>query len=92
MIVSFADREAQKIFDGSHSRRHRGLEHIIERKLRALHRSAVLSDLKVPPGNRLEVLKGDRIGQYSIRVNDQYRVCFQWEDGNASQVEIVDYH
>jgi len=92
MIVSFADREAKKIFDGAHSRRYACLEQIIERKLRALHRAMVLGDLVNPPGNRLEALKGDRSGQYSIRINNQFRICFQWEGQNAYEVEIVDYH
>ena len=92
MIVAFADREAQRIFDGSRSRKYRGLEHVIERKLRSLHRAVALNDLRVPPGNRLEMLKRDRAGQYSIRINDQYRICFEWEGGHASQVEITDYH
>jgi proteic killer suppression protein len=92
MIVSFADREAKKIFDGARSRRYAAVEQIIERKLRALHRARVLSDLANPPGNRLEALKGDRSGQYSIRVNNQFRICFQWEERDAYEVEIVDYH
>ena len=62
------------------------------RKLRQLEISARLDDLRVPPGNRLEALRGDRAGQYSIRINDQYRLCFRWSDGGAEDVEIVDYH
>ena len=62
------------------------------RKLEQIDSISVLDDLKVPPGNKLEQLSGDRPGQYSIRINDQYRVCFVWQDGNADQVEIVDYH
>jgi proteic killer suppression protein len=62
------------------------------RRLRILHRAATLDDLRVPPGNRLEALKGDRRGQYSIRVNDQYRICFRWEHGEAWDVELTDYH
>jgi proteic killer suppression protein len=92
MIVTFVDREAKKIFDGAHSRRYTALESIIERKLRALHRAMDLGDLVNPPGNRLEALKGDRLGQYSIRVNNQFRICFRWEERNAFEVEIVDYH
>ena len=92
MIVSFADREAKKIFDGAHSRRYGALEHMIERKLRALNRAMVLSDLANPPGNRLEALQGDRAGSYSIRVNNQFRICFRWEERDAYEVEIVDYH
>ena len=92
MIVSFADVEAERIFDGARSRRFRGLEHIIERKLRSLHQAATLADLMNPPGNRLEILRQDRAGQHSIRVNDRYRVCFRWQEGNAHEVEVVDYH
>ena len=65
---------------------------VAERKLQMLHRATRLDDLRVPPNNRLELLKGDRAGRYSIRVNDQWRVCFRFEDGNALDVEIVDYH
>ncbi len=92
MIVSFADVEAKKIFDGAHSRRYSSIEEVIERKLRMLHRAVVLTDLLNPPGNRLEALKGNRAGQYSIRINQQYRICFRWEDQHVHEVEIVDYH
>jgi proteic killer suppression protein len=92
VIVSFSDREARKIFDGERSRRYSGLEQVIERKLRLLHRASVLGDLMNPPGNRLESLKGNRSGQHSIRVNDQYRICFRWEVQHVYEVEIVDYH
>jgi len=92
MIVSFADREAKKIFDGAHSRRYSAIENVIERKLRLLHRASVLGDLINPRGNHLEVLKGDRSGQRSIRINDQFRICFRWEERHAYEVEIVDYH
>ena len=92
MIRSFADREAKKIFNGDPSRKYRGLESVIERKLRMLNRAVELADLLNPPGNRFEALKGNRAGQYSIRVNDQYRICFRWEKRDALEVEIVDYH
>ena len=92
MIRSFADREARLIFEGGRSRRYAGLERVIGRKLLALHAARLLNDLTIPPGNRLEGLKGDRHGQHSIRVNDQYRICFQWEEPYANEVEIVDYH
>lgn len=92
MIVSFADGEAKKIFDGAHSRRYAAVQQIIERKLRALHRAVILNDLANPPGNRLEALKGDRSGQHSIRINNQFRICFRWKELNAYEVEIVDYH
>ena len=72
--------------------RFRNIERVARRKLLFLHRAAKLDDLKSPPGNRLEALKGNRKGQYSIRVNDQWRICFVWEDGEATEVEIVDYH
>lgn len=92
MIISFKDEEALRIFDGSKSRRYAALQRILERKLRMLHRARTLEDLIQPPGNRLERLRGDRAGQYSIRVNDQFRICFRWEKDNAYEVEIVDYH
>jgi toxin HigB-1 len=92
MIGSFADREAEIIFQGGRSRRYAGLERVIRRKLLALHAAVVLNDLTIPPGNRLEALKGDRRGEHSIRVNDQYRICFRWEEPYAQGVQIVDYH
>ncbi len=92
MISSFKDEEARRIFDGSRSRKYSGLQNIMERKLRMLHRARTSEDLLEPPGNRLERLKGDRAGQFSIRVNDQFRICFRWENCNAYEVEIVDYH
>ena len=92
MIGSFADREAEHIFDGGRSRRYAGIEKIIERKLLALQAADALFKLNVPPGNRLEALKGNRKGQHSIRINNQYRICFRWENTYAYEVEIVDYH
>jgi len=68
------------------------IQSVALRKLRMLNRSVTLHDLKVPPANRLEKLTGDRAGQYSIRINDQWRICFVWQEGNAHEVEIVDYH
>ena len=68
------------------------MQPVAYRKLRMLHNSKTINDLRVPPANRLEKLKGDREGQFSIRINDQYRVCFEWKEGDAHQVEIVDYH
>lgn len=68
------------------------MQPVAYRKLRMLHNSKTINDLRIPPANRLEKLKGDREGQYSIRINDQYRVCFEWKEGDAYQVEIVDYH
>ena len=92
MIRSFADREARLIFEGCRTRRYAGLERVIGRRLLALHAARLLNDLTIPPGNRLEALKGDRRGQHSIRVNDQYRICFRWEEPYAHEVQIVDYH
>lgn len=93
MIQSFKDDEAEKIFNRQRSRRlPADMQAVALRKLRMLNRAQTLQDLRVPPANRLERLRGDRIGQYSIRINDQWRVCFIWENGHAWQVEIVDYH
>jgi proteic killer suppression protein len=92
MIKSFRCPETEKLFNDLPSRPFRQIERIARRKLLLLHNAKVLDDLKIPPGNRLEALRGDRVGQYSIRVNDQWRLCFRWEDGNAADVEIVDYH
>jgi len=93
MIKSFKDREAEKLLDRRLSRRlPSDLQRVAVRKLRMLNRAIILSDLSSPRGNRLEALKGDRKGQYSIRINDQYRICFVWQDGDAYEVEIVDYH
>lgn len=93
MIRSFRGRQTERIWRGE---RVRGLPFDIQdralRKLRQLDASSTLDDLRVPPGNRLEVLKGDRAGQHSIRINNQYRICFVWSDGDVSNVEIVDYH
>jgi proteic killer suppression protein len=69
-----------------------GIARIALRRLRLLHRARTIADLRVPPGNHLDALKGERKGQYSVRVNDQYRVCFRWKDGDAYDVELVDYH
>ncbi len=92
MIRSFKDDEAKRIFDRHHSRRFAELERIIFRKLRALNAARLLIDLAIPPGNRLEALKGNRAGQHSIRVNQQWRICFRWEEPDVCEVEIVDYH
>jgi proteic killer suppression protein len=93
VISSFACRKTERLWQ---RRRDHGLppqiERIALRKLTQLHRSRELRDMRVPPGNRLEALKGDRAGQYSIRINDQWRICFRWHEGNAYDVEIVDYH
>ncbi|MBW1714062.1 MAG: type II toxin-antitoxin system RelE/ParE family toxin [Deltaproteobacteria bacterium] len=93
MIKGFKDREAEKLFNRTPSRRlPQDIQRVALRKLRMLNRATSLDDLRAPPGNRLEVLKDDRKGQHSIRINDQWRVCFVWRDGDAHQVEIVDYH
>lgn len=93
MIRNFSDREAERILAGVPSRRPpAGIQTVARRKLRMLNSAAVLDDLRVPPANRLEALRGDRKGWYSIRINEQWRVCFRWKDGHAHDVEIVDYH
>jgi proteic killer suppression protein len=93
MIRSFADRETETIWNGRRSRRPpTDIQGIALRKLRLLNQARTLMDLRVPPGNRLEALKGERAGQYSIRINDQWRLCFTWDQGGSSDVEIVDYH
>jgi proteic killer suppression protein len=91
MIRSFRDPEAEKLFRDRFSGRLRGIERTARRKLYQLHQARSLRDLALP-GNRLEALRGDRAGQYSIRVNDQFRICFIWSEGEAADVEIVDYH
>jgi len=92
MIISFRDRETEALARGERVRRFASIETIARRKLRQLQIANRLADLRVPPGNRLEPLKGSRVGQHSIRVNDQYRVCFRWTAAGAEDVEIVDYH
>lgn len=93
MIESFADPEAERIFRGEMSRRlPTTIQKAARRKLLYLHSAQNLRDLIAPPGNRLEELRGDRAGQYSIRINEQWRICFRWVDGNARDVEIADYH
>ena len=93
MILSFRDRETECIWSG---RRSRKLPNDIQDKalvkLRMLNRAKRLGDLQVPPGNRLEALRGSRVGQHSIRINDQWRICFRWNEGGPTDVEIVDYH
>lgn len=93
MIKNFKDKETQKIFDRQRSKKlPSDIQQTALRKLRMLNRAINLQDLLIPPANRLERLKGDRIGQYSIRINSQWRICFEWQEGNALNVEIVDYH
>jgi proteic killer suppression protein len=92
MINSFRCKDTQGLFDDIPSRRFSAIQRVARRKLETLGAATSLADLKVPPGNRLEALKGERRGQHSIRINDQWRLCFRWKDGNAFDVEIVDYH
>jgi toxin HigB-1 len=97
VIESFADRATEDVFDGRDSKRARAacpraLWRVARRKLDLLNRASDLRDLAIPPGNRLERLQGDRSGRYSVRINEQYRVCFAWKEGCAFDVEITDYH
>ncbi len=93
MIRNFADPEAKLIWSGRRSRRlPSDIQVVALRKLRLLNQAKVLGDLRVPPGNRLEALKGERAGQHSVRINDQWRICFVWSEGGPGDVEIVDYH
>jgi proteic killer suppression protein len=92
VIRSFRDTETEKIFGQQFSKKFQAIEKVALRKLIQLHRAIALRDLAALPGNQLEALKGDRKGQHSIRINDQYRICFRWADGDAFDVEIVDYH
>lgn len=91
MIKSFRDRDTEKLFNRESVPRFRNIERVALRKLAQLNRAASLRDLAAP-GNRLEALKGDRGGQHSVRINDQYRLCFVWQKDGAANVEIVDYH
>ena len=93
MIKSFRSKETARIYNRQRSRKlPQAIQRIALRKLRMLNNSRSLQDLRVPPSNHLEKLSGDRAGQYSIRINDQWRICFDWRDGDAYNVEIVDYH
>jgi len=97
MIRSFADSATEDLFNGRDSRRARkacprSLWAVVRPRLDQLNRVLEVGELRIPPGNRLERLRGDRAGQYSIRINQQYRVCSEWEDGYADQVEVTDYH
>jgi toxin HigB-1 len=92
VIRSFHDADTEELFHRLASRRWASIARVALRKLRVLHRAHSLLDVMAPPSNRLEKLKGDRPGQYSIRVNDQYRICFRWQDGDAFDVELTDYH
>ncbi|NBT86063.1 MAG: type II toxin-antitoxin system RelE/ParE family toxin [Alphaproteobacteria bacterium] len=93
MIISFKCSETEKIWKGDFSRRlPKDIQLTARRKLRMLNNAHSIKDLMIPPANRLEALKGDLIGRYSIRINDQWRICFSWQDNNVHDIEIVDYH
>ena len=93
MIASFRDKETERLWrSGRHRRLPADLQRRAFNKLAILNAALTLDNLRVPPGNQLEALRGSRAGQHSIRVNDQYRICFVWRDGNAFRVEILDYH
>lgn len=92
MILSFKCPETQALFETGDSRRWKNILNVATRKLTMLHAATELRDLRSPPGNRLEALLGNRAGQYSIRINDQFRICFEWSDAGPTNVEIVDYH
>ena len=92
-IKTFKCKETEKIFNRSFLKKFpQNIQRVALRKLRMLNRAAMLNDLKIPPANRLEALHGERKGQYSIRINDQWRICFRWKNGEVSNVEIADYH
>ncbi len=92
MIESFKDKEAKKVFETERSRKFSSIARIAVRKLQQIDSTERLEDLSVPPGNHLEALRGTREGQHSIRINDQYRICFRWSEDGVHDVEIVDYH
>ncbi len=92
MIKTFRSRDTQAVFEGKCPRRFKSFAAGAERKLQMLDNAEALQDLRVPPGNRLKALHGDRKGQWSIRINNHWRICFRFEDGNVQDVEIVDYH
>lgn len=92
MIRSFKCRATRDLFAGKAVARFANIRAVAERKLAMVHRATCLDDLRIPPHNRLEALRGDRKGQFSIRINDQWRICFRFDDNGASEVEIVDYH
>ena len=92
MIKTFCCRDTEALFNGKRVARFVNFERAALRKLEQLDLAQVIEDMRAPPGNRLEALKGDRAGQWTVRINDQWRVCFRFEDGNALDVEIADYH
>lgn len=92
MIQSFADKDTEKLFNGKRIKQFEAFRKQAERKLFMLDNALELKDLQSPPGNKLEALKGNRKGQHSIRINDQWRICFEWQENGPGNVEIVDYH
>jgi proteic killer suppression protein len=92
VIQSFRSRDTEELFQYQHSKRFRSFERVALRKLLQLHAATEIRILASPPGNQLEALHGDRQGQHSIRINEQWRICFVWRNGHAHEVEIVDYH
>ena len=92
MIQTFRCKDTRSVFEGRHPKRFRAIEVVATRKLAMLDAAKTLDFLRSPPGNRLEALKGERVGQWSIRINDQWRVCFVWTEAGPAEVEIVDYH
>jgi proteic killer suppression protein len=93
MLRHFTDKETRKVWEGTVSKKLPGdIQAVARRKLRMLNNAKLLDDLRIPPANRLEALKGARKGQHSIRINNQWRICFIWNNGNADAVEIVNYH
>ncbi len=92
MIQSFKDEDTGQLFQARKNRRWQNIKAVALRKLDMVNAASILKDLRIPPGNQLEALSDDRQGQHSIRINDQYRICFVWKDDGAHEVEIVDYH
>jgi len=92
VIGGFKDRKTRAVFEGLPVPQWHAIRAVANRKLDQLAAAKTLDDMRVPPGNRLEALKGDRVGQHSVRINDQFRLCFRWNEGSAEDVEIVDYH
>ena len=92
MIKSFASKDTEALFERQSSRKFKNIERVALRKLTMINAAKTINDLRVPPNNRLELLKSDRKGQHSIRINDQWRICFNWNQGDAYNVEICDYH
>jgi proteic killer suppression protein len=92
MIASFRDRDTEALAGGRRVKRFQAFERSAQRKLQMIRAAVQLEDLRVPPGNHLEALQGNRAGQHSIRINDQWRICFVWKDDGAHDVEIIDYH